>query len=238
MRLQTISADVLRHRRGLSGFLGSFAICCCFSKCRIEKAGLSHRLRGKLLPFTGVALAMLGCCLPPHDYKGDGRFSHTCSRYVLDLGELDLSSPGEYAFNVGALPKADRWSIGFDVSPLPERPATASIKDVVVQIAMTRSDGLRVLGESRPLGLWAWQMSAEGSVGIGPAFVYSSGQPSADAGVSAPLGVSTDYSHGTMFRPTPEAGYSLMVQVTRPAVEARYFAVRLKAVGSSEIGSL
>ena len=47
-----------------------------------------------LILFTG-ALAMIGCCLPPHAYQGDGSFSHSCSRYVLDLGELDLSSPAD-----------------------------------------------------------------------------------------------------------------------------------------------
>jgi hypothetical protein len=214
---------------------GSFVSRCC-SNWGMGWA-LSPRLCGNFLLFTGMALAMLGCCLPPHAYQGDGRFSHTCSRYVLDLGELDLSSPAEHVLNVGALPNADRWIIGLDVAPRPERPTTANISDIVIQIEMTRSDGLPVLAETRPLSLWAWQMSPEGSEGVGPAFVYSTGLPEADAGEPGRLGTGGDYARGTMFQPKPGAGYHLVVNVTRPAAEARYFAVRLKVVGASEIGS-
>jgi hypothetical protein len=41
-----------------------------------------------------------------------------------------------------------------------------------------------------------------------------------------------------MFQPTADAEYRLVVKITRPEAEAGYFAVRLKAIGASEIGSL
>jgi hypothetical protein len=124
------------------------------------------------------------------------------------------------------------------VSPLAERPTTANMNNVGVQIEVIRSDGLFVLGETRPLDLWSWQMSAEGSEGIGPAFVYSAGRRLVPVGKSRPWGDNADHGNGTMFQPTPRAHYRLVVHVTRPAAEARYFTVRLKAISSSEIGSL
>jgi hypothetical protein len=150
---------------------------------------------------------------------------------MLDLGELDLSSPAEHVFQVGALPKADRWIIGLEVDPLPERPTSVTISDVVVQIEMTRLDGSPVLGEAGPLRSWLWQMSAGAEEGIGPAFVYSAGQPGTAESMRA-------RARGTMFQPTADAEYRLVVKITRPEAEAGYFAVRLKAIGASEIGSL
>lgn len=203
-----------------------------------RKHYLPHPPCSRLLSLAGLALAMCGCCVPQYNYRGDGHFNRTCSRYVLDFGELDLSSSVRRVFNVGVLPGAGRWIIGLDVSPIPERPATANLRDVVIKIEMATIDERLVLRETKPLGLWAWQMSAEGSEGIGPAFVYSAGRSSAHANEVTSGSEGATNTRGTMFRPISDVAYQLVVHVTRPTPEAKYFVVRLKAIGSSEIGSL
>ena len=68
------------------------------------------------LAFYAMAIALLSGCYSEGSYRGDGTLIDNGflvsigmgTRYVLDLGEIDLTQDGRYEYSVGNLPPGYR----------------------------------------------------------------------------------------------------------------------------------
>jgi len=108
-----------------------------------------------------ATLALLAGCSQEVHYSGAGRlidkgWADPSSRYVVELGTLDLTKPGSTTFRIAGLPSA-HYVIGVQV-PLPAdqgRAAdTGTIADVALQLM--RVPGGQVLIITGPLRSQTW----------------------------------------------------------------------------------
>jgi hypothetical protein len=217
----------------------------------VREASRKALLQATLVVLT-AGIVSAGCCIP-RSYGGDGDFTDRCrsgrwhfwarDRYVLDLGAVDLSEASEASFSLGGLPKARMWLLGLDVEPRPDRPQEALLFEAILQLHMTTVSGTVVISERASLDRWQWERSMGTKEGIGPSFVYRAGD-SRDISIGdgavrvEATGVKAHGGWGTYFEPTTKTPHRLTIRVVEPDPDARYFDVRLLAVGSNYGGSL
>jgi hypothetical protein len=110
-------------------------------------------------PILFVTVSILSGCLHG-GYSGDGQFTDNgwevySRRYVIDLGPIDLSTPGTYSFRLSGLPHAE-FVVGIRVfeekknewnAPRPSYP-------VSVRMQLRTAEGETVIFEEGSLNSW------------------------------------------------------------------------------------
>ena len=132
---------------------------------------------------------------PNLNYTGDGIFTDYgrkagILRFVLDLGEVDLTEASVNKFELKGLPEVEFVCYLRVDHPLPTlgKPKNFGAADSVVEISLEDENGTQVFSEKAPLKNWVWS----GSVGA----------PQSDL-----------YTYKTVF--TPETGKTYFITLTK-----------------------
>jgi hypothetical protein len=164
-----------------------------------------------------ILLGIWGCA-SSSGYSGDGKFVDRGwlqpERYVLDLGAIDLSRTGKYAFRLAGLPQK-RMTVGLAMTESDESGGqkTRPYHTVRVRIDM-ETGGHTVMAEDAPLGEWTWTRPR----GFATATYYRQGRlkyvPLRE-GVTKPEAIDEKYSKGwgTSFEPQADRTYLLTIEV-------------------------
>jgi hypothetical protein len=186
---------------------------------------------GRLAACAALGVALLLAARPPLAHEGDGAFTDNGaqaphSRYVLDLGPVDLGKPGRHEYRFGHLPGTE-FAIGLRLAP--RRGKSGAPPAVAVRVTLeNEKDELVVHAEGR-LADWLWSEADDAW------FVYQRGQQTHVA--VAPratrpqrIGLRADGGWGTYFTPRTGARYRLVIDVARADAEERPAGARLLAV--------
>ena len=132
---------------------------------------------------------------PDLNYTGDGNFTDYgrkagILRFVLDLGDVDLTEASVSKFELKGLPKVEFVCYLRVQHPLPTlgKPKDFQAGDLVVGMSLEDENGTEVFSEKAPLKKWVWS----GSVGA----------PQSDL-----------YTHKTIF--TPETGKTYFITLKK-----------------------
>ena len=133
---------------------------------------------------------------PDLNYTGDGNFTDYgrkagIFRFVLDLGDVDLTEASVSKFELKGLPEVEFVCYLRVDHPLPTglgQPKDFEAGNLVVGMSLEDENGTQVFSEKAPLKNWIWS----GSVGA----------PQSDL-----------YTHKTIF--TPEAGKTYFITLTK-----------------------
>ena len=132
---------------------------------------------------------------PDLNYTGDGNFTDYgrksgIFRFVLDLGDVDLTESSVSKFELKGLPEVEFVCYLRVDHPLPTlgKPKNFGAADSVVEISLEDEKGTQVFSEKAPLKSWTWS----GSVGA----------PQSDL-----------YTHKTIF--TPETGKTYFITLKK-----------------------
>ncbi len=132
---------------------------------------------------------------PDLNYSGDGNFSDYgrkagILRFVLDLGDVDLTEASVSKFELKGLPEVEFVCYLRVHHPLPTlgKPKDFEAGDLVVGMSLEDENGTQVFSEKTPLKKWVWS----GSVGA----------PQSDL-----------YTHKTIF--TPETGKTYFITLKK-----------------------
>ena len=185
----------------------------------------------RLAARAALGLSLLVAAPPPLAHEGDGAFTNNSaqaphSRYVLDLGPVDLGKPGRREFRFARLPGVE-FTLGLKLASRPGEqapPAAVSLRLVLEN----EKDELVVHADGR-LADWLWSEAGDAW------FVYQRGQQiyvtmAPRATRPQRIGLGADGGWGTYFTPRAEARYRLVVDVARANIEERPVSARLIAV--------
>jgi len=199
--------------------------------------------RSILLPIVAAFIA--SCTVRLDDYRaysGDGTFvphpapTWVCQDgYSVDLGTIDLSSPGTVTRQLAGLPRMTAV-IGLQLdyrSAAPRTSAPPPIPTAVVEVSVRDEHDRSVL--SRQERLSAWSASIDPA---DPARVYlfrrpptwEVPQPSGAVRVE-PINVGADDGSGSYFKPRRDGRYTLHFTVSEPDPNLAGFDVRLRVDG-------
>jgi hypothetical protein len=170
---------------------------------------------------------------------GDGRLTDigpdaASARYVVDLGPVDLSTPGKMTYQVSGLPR-DEFTVGLQIHA-----ADTSIRvkdsgplDTLVTLTMSNEASELIVEERGPLRTWAWTYGTDRPH---EAFVYRSGraeQVPIDAKIHTYrlLDVKADGGWGTYFKPRRRGRYTVTLQVEPGSEHAVPVEARLRMRG-------
>ena len=149
----------------------------------------------RIIPNDEVARFGTDRKYPDLNYTGDGNFTDYgrkagILRFVLDLGEVDLTEASVNKFELKGLPKVEFVCYLRLHHPLPTlgKPKDFEAGDLVVGMSLEDENGTQVFSEKAPLKNWVWS----GSVGA----------PQSDL-----------YSHKTIF--TPETGKTYFITLKK-----------------------
>lgn len=180
-----------------------------------------------------LLLLLAACRSEPlyQGYEGDGSFvDHgpraAIRRYVIDLGELDLTVAGRREFAMAGLPP-EEFTLGLQVRARvePEQPAVWGTRlfqtrpiPARVRLELAEVGGVVVFAKEAPLHEWTWSGSGGGP---SDSFVYWRGDPGDS---STPPGSSS-------FRPLPGGRYRVAFSVLHPDPAAANYVVLARAFG-------
>ena len=149
-----------------------------------------------LVTFVISSLSLLCCCktikqfipndevarfgtdrkYPDLNYTGDGNFTDYgrkagILRFVLDLGEVDLTEASVNKFELKGLPEVEFVCYLRVHHPLPTlgKPKDFEAGDLVVGMSLEDENGTQVFSEKAPLKSWTWS----GSVGSSQSDLYT-----------------------------------------------------------------
>ena len=132
---------------------------------------------------------------PDLNYTGDGNFTDYgrkagIFRFVLDLGDVDLTEASVSKFELKGLPEVEFVCYLRVDHPLPTlgKPKNFGAADSVVEMTLEDENGTKVFSEKAPLQNWIWS----GSVGA----------PQSDL-----------YTHKTVFTPEKDKSYRLSLKI-------------------------
>ena len=132
---------------------------------------------------------------PDLNYTGDGNFTDYgrkagILRFVLDLGDVDLTEASVSKFELKGLPEVEFVCYLRVDHPLPTlgKPKNFEAGDLVVEMTLEDENGTEVFSEKAPLKNWVWS----GSVGA----------PQSDL-----------YTHKTIFTPEKDKSYRLSLKI-------------------------
>ena len=132
---------------------------------------------------------------PDLNYTGDGNFTDYgrkagIFRFVLDLGDVDLTESSVSKFELKGLPEVEFVCYLRVDHPLPTlgKPKNFGAADSVVEMSLEDENGTKVFSEKAPLKSWTWS----GSVGA----------PQSDL-----------YTHKTIFTPEKDKSYRLFLKL-------------------------
>ena len=161
-----------------------------------------------------------------HTYRGDGRFTNNgfmaaAERYIIDFGEIDLSSQKTYTYKIRHLPYED-FTVGIYITALQEqdKPIYDTKKiNPLVHLAVVSDKGELVIDQKKNLNQWIWSGRADK---IDQSFIYVRGDKTLD--VSA-------HGRGTHFRPRLLASYTLTLDVIEPEKNGKDYKASVRAKG-------
>ena len=169
-------------------FLVTFAIASLFLLC-------GCRTIKQFIPNDEVARFGTDRKYPDLNYTGDGNLTDYgrkagIFRFVLDLGDVDLTEASVSKFELKGLPEVEFVCYLRVHHPLPTlgKPKDFEAGELVVGMSLEDENGTQVFSEKAPLKSWTWS----GSVGA----------PQSDL-----------YTHKTIF--TPETGKTYFITLTK-----------------------
>ena len=137
----------------------------------------------------------------PSTYQGDGTMSDrgdraSFDRFVLDLGDVDLSKQSKVTYKMSKLPPV-RMNLGLKMTDMPPlTPMSDSGKEynkAQVKVSLKTDGGKTVFEHDQPLSKWTWSGTVHGTYRV----VYV-----------------RDFSPGTSFTPTENESYVLTLDIT------------------------
>lgn len=139
---------------------------------------------------------------PDLNYTGDGNFTDYgrkagILRFVLDLGDIDLTESSVSKFELKGLPEVEFVCYLRVDHPLPTlgKPKDFEAGNLVVGMSLEDENGTQVFSEKAPLKNWIWS----GSVGA----------PQSDL-----------YTHKTVFTPEKDKSYRLSLKIREGKLDA------------------
>jgi hypothetical protein len=181
-----------------------------------------------------LSLTIAGC-FRYTSYSGDGEFVDNGvrmygSRYVLDLGAMDLETVGSRNYRLGKLPKA-QFNIGIDLVEMAPNTVEGGRPDHRgrVRVELRTAKGAVIVSENAELQDWVWSFGEGGTVSRlyrrGESEEVSTGP---DRMRHVALGKKASGGWGTYFDSNPHEVYILDVHVLEPlATKGRPARVRL-----------
>jgi hypothetical protein len=180
---------------------------------------------------AALAMAALLVARTTLAHEGDGAFADNGagvphSRYVLDLGPVDLGAPGKREYRFTRLPAAE-FTVGLRLPASARaggRPPEASVR-----LALENEKGELVFHAEGRLADWLWSEAGDNW------FVYQRGQQTYVAvapRVTRPkrVGERADGGWGTTFTPRTAGHYRLAIDVAPASAQERPAGARLVAV--------
>lgn len=196
--------------------------------------GIAARAWAAARRCAACAAVPLAALLPtgaPLAHEGDGRFADNGaqaphSRYVLDLGAVDLGKPGTREFRFARLPGAE-FTVGLGVAA--RAGEAAQPPDVSVRITLENEKDELVFHASGRLADWLWSESGA------EWFVYQRGPqtyvPVAPRATRPQrIGLRADGGWGTYFTPSATGRYRLVLEVSAVSAGGIAPGARLLAV--------
>ena len=149
----------------------------------------------RIIPNDEVARFGTDRKYPDLNYTGDGNFTDYgrkagILRFVLDLGDIDLTESSVSKFELKGLPEVEFVCYLRVDHPLPTlgKPKDFEAGNLVVGMSLEDENGTQVFSEKAPLKNWTWS----GSVGA----------PQSDL-----------YTHKTIFTPEKDKSYRLSLKI-------------------------
>ena len=150
-------------------FLVTFAIASLFLLCGCKTIK-------RIIPNDEVARFGTDRKYPDLNYTGDGNFTDYgrkagILRFVLDLGEVDLTEASVNKFELKGLPEVEFVCYLRVHHPLPTlgKPKDFEAGNLVVGMSLEDENGTQVFSEKAPLKSWTWS----GSVGSSQSDLYT-----------------------------------------------------------------
>lgn len=151
-----------------------------------------------LLVMTFLVVLLVGC-YDVSEYSGDGHLNDNgvfaaTDRYVLNLGEVDLSRRGTKTYRIANLPEVD-FVVGIEIIVNPEFQAIIKKRTInpVILLELSQLDGEIVFTKKANLNDWTWSVTVDED----RIFAYGRGES------------------GTYFRPLPQYKYTLTITVLK-----------------------
>jgi len=157
----------------------------------------------------GITLFVIAGIAGCTTYKGDGTFT----RYVLDLGPVNLDKPSRQEYSMAGLPHS-QYTVGLRVvsPPLLEKPEIQGR----ARLTLTNEKGEVVFAVEEELSRWVWGSALEFE---GP-FLFIRGVnneiPIGGGGVRLEPIVRADGGWGTYFSPRRDGQYRLVYETVVP----------------------
>jgi hypothetical protein len=196
---------------------------------RLRAARLRRRIARRGL--AALAMAALLAAGAPFAHEGDGAFADNGaaaahSRYVLDLGAVDLGAPGKREFRFARLPAAE-FTVGLRL-PASAR-AGGQAPEASVRLALENERGELVFHAEGRLADWLWSEAGDDW------FVYQRGLqtyvPAAPRAMRPKrVGERADSGWGTFFTPRTAGSYRLALEIAPARAADRATVARLHAV--------
>ncbi len=147
-----------------------------------------------------------------HTYKGDGSFTNNgfmaaTDRYIIDFGEIDLSSKKTYTYMMSHLPH-EEFTVGLHVTALKNQPKpiyeTKKI-NALIHLVVTNGKGELLIDQKKNLNQWVWSGRRDEN---DQSFIYVRGDETPNA--------SFDNGRGTYFSPRLLTSYILTLDIIDP----------------------
>ena len=154
----------------------------------------------KLLLAIGLSVLFLAGCYNMPEYSGDGHLidngvRSATDRYVLNLGEIDLSQRGTKTYRFMNLPE-EGFVAGIEIRVSPKDRSIIERREIkpIVLLELSAVGDEVVFMQKERLDMWTWSVP----IGESTAFIYGRGEP------------------GTYFQPLPHVEYTLAITVLQP----------------------
>ncbi len=165
-----------------------------------------------------LCMLLSGC----NDYSGDGIYKDhglltAKDRYVIDLGDIDLSSAKKYKFTLSGLPAVE-MVVGLQIEPILNDKKGDSIDrreyNSLVRLELRNTLGELSIKEMSQLKEWIWSHSNNGDMKY---FIYRKGEYKNEEGERDPrANLLANKGWGTYFLPRKNGKYNLIFEVIEP----------------------
>jgi hypothetical protein len=175
-----------------------------------------------------MSLVTAGGCYHAARYDGDGQLTDAGwlvfmgNRYRLDLGPVDLATPGRHTFRLSDLPRTE-FTAGVEITVAePRELDDAQVAHTsYVRLELKTSAGEIAVLEEGPLNSWVWSHALQGSI----AFVYRRGErkdvPLRNGNTRVErVGIKEASGWGTYFTAERSETYFLTLEVVDPSSTA------------------
>jgi hypothetical protein len=184
---------------------------------------------GRIAVGMGLMGGLAGGCMivsavfyPRTRDVGDGRLTDkgpdaAIDRYVVDLGPVDLATPGTMTYRVSGLPRDESFAVGLQITAADTSIAVkdSGPLDTLVTLKMLNEASEMIVEERGPLSTWGWTYRRDRPH---EAFVYRAGRAEKapiDSKIHTyrRLDVKPDGGWGSIFTPRGRGRYSVTLEV-------------------------